>query len=125
MISNFIFSCLVKIVKIVNKIGGISTEKKRFCRDLKGWIWTIEGKKRSKIDYNKPKKRKKQNRYLIKKQFKYANRHGFKIVIVAGVDDFKNQEWQVKELQTGTQTAVKESDLFEFVSHLLVAEQKS
>ena len=61
----------------------------------------------------------------IKKQFKYANRHGFKIVIVAGVDDFKNQEWQVKELQTGTQTAVKESDLFEFVSHLLVAEQKS
>ena len=71
MISNFIFSCLVKIVKIVNKIGGISTEKKRFSRDLKGWIWAIEAEKRSKIDYNKPKKRKKQNRYLIKKQFKY------------------------------------------------------
>ncbi|WP_298859521.1 histidine--tRNA ligase [uncultured Gimesia sp.] len=61
----------------------------------------------------------------IKKQFKYANRHGFKIVIVAGVDDFKNQEWQVKELQTGTQTAVKESNLFEFISHILTAEQDS
>ncbi|MCA9017808.1 MAG: histidine--tRNA ligase, partial [Planctomycetaceae bacterium] len=40
----------------------------------------------------------------IKKQFKYANRQGFKIVIVAGADEFENQVWQVKELQTGTQT---------------------
>ena len=58
----------------------------------------------------------------IKKQFKYANRHGFKIVIVAGVDEFKNQVWQVKELQTGTQTAVNEAELFEFISHLLSSE---
>ena len=55
----------------------------------------------------------------IKKQFKYANRHGFKIVIVAGVDDFKNQEWQVKEMQTGTQTAVAEANLFDHISDLL------
>jgi len=58
----------------------------------------------------------------IKKQFKYANRHGFKIVIVAGADEFEKQEWQVKELQTGTQTAVKEADLIEFVTRLLPAE---
>lgn len=55
----------------------------------------------------------------IKKQFKYANRHGFKIVIVAGEDDFEKQEWQVKELQTGTQTAVGEAALFAFVQGLL------
>lgn len=58
----------------------------------------------------------------IKKQFKYANRHGFKIVIVAGADEFEKQEWQVKELQTGTQTAVKEADLIEFVTRLLPSE---
>ncbi len=55
----------------------------------------------------------------IKKQFKYANRHGFKIVITAGADEFENQVWQVKEMQTGTQSAVKEEDLFEFVTQLL------
>lgn len=55
----------------------------------------------------------------IKKQFKYANRHGFKIVIVAGADEFEKQEWQVKELQTGTQTAVKEEELRQFVTELL------
>jgi len=58
----------------------------------------------------------------IKKQFKYANRHGFKIVIVAGADEFEKQEWQVKELQTGTQTAVKEVALLEFVQGLLISE---
>ncbi|WP_299468497.1 histidine--tRNA ligase [uncultured Gimesia sp.] len=58
----------------------------------------------------------------IKKQFKYANRHGFKIVIVAGADEFEKQEWQVKELQTGTQTAVKEVALLEFVQGLLTSE---
>lgn len=55
----------------------------------------------------------------IKKQFKYANRHGFKIVITAGANEFDNQEWQVKEMLTGTQTAVKEDDLLEFVTQLL------
>lgn len=55
----------------------------------------------------------------IKKQFKYANRHGFQIVIIAGTDEFEDQVWQVKELQTGTQTAVKEGELTEFVRGLL------
>lgn len=55
----------------------------------------------------------------IKKQFKYANRHGFQIVLVAGADEFAEQTWQVKELQTGTQTAVKETDLLAFVTELL------
>ncbi|QDT42466.1 Histidine--tRNA ligase [Gimesia alba] len=55
----------------------------------------------------------------IKKQFKYANRHGFKIVILAGTDEFEDQVWQVKELQTGTQTAVKEEELTEFVRGML------
>ncbi len=55
----------------------------------------------------------------IKKQFKYANRHGFKIVITAGADEFENQEWQVKDMQNGTQTAVKEETLFEFVTGIL------
>lgn len=55
----------------------------------------------------------------IKKQFKYANRHGFKIVITAGADEFENQVWQVKEMQTGTQSAVKEEELFEFVTQLI------
>ncbi len=58
----------------------------------------------------------------IKKQFKYANRHGFKIVIVAGEDDFEKQEWQVKELQTGAQTAVGEAALSAFVQDLLTSE---
>ncbi|QDV50578.1 histidine--tRNA ligase [Gimesia fumaroli] len=55
----------------------------------------------------------------IKKQFKYANRHGFQIVIIAGTDEFEDQVWQVKELQKGTQTAVKEGELTEFVRGLL------
>tara|TARA_R110002095_G_scaffold207151_1_gene191885 strand:+ start:73015 stop:74337 length:1323 start_codon:yes stop_codon:yes gene_type:complete len=55
----------------------------------------------------------------IKKQFKYANRHGFQIVIIAGTDEFENQIWQVKELQTGTQTAVKEQEIIKFVTGLL------
>lgn len=61
----------------------------------------------------------------IKKQFKYANRHGFKIVIVAGADEFEKQEWQVKDMQSGTQTAVKEADLFEFISELLSSDRDS
>lgn len=55
----------------------------------------------------------------IKKQFKYANRHGFKIVITAGADEFVNQEWQIKDMQTGSQTAVHEEALLEFVTQLL------
>nr|WP_261344502.1 histidine--tRNA ligase [Gimesia benthica] len=55
----------------------------------------------------------------IKKQFKYANRHGFKIVIVAGSDEFENQLWQVKDMQAGTQTAVKEEELLEVIQKIL------
>ncbi|QDU14664.1 histidine--tRNA ligase [Gimesia maris] len=55
----------------------------------------------------------------IKKQFKYANRHGFKIVIVAGDDEFEKQEWQVKDMQTGTQTAVRKEELLEHIRRIL------
>ncbi|MBN68976.1 MAG: histidine--tRNA ligase [Gimesia sp.] len=55
----------------------------------------------------------------IKKQFKYANRHGFKIVIVAGSDEFENQLWQVKDMQAGTQTAVKEEELLDVIQKIL------
>ncbi|QDT27057.1 Histidine--tRNA ligase [Gimesia panareensis] len=55
----------------------------------------------------------------IKKQLKYANRHRFKIVIVAGTDEFENQLWQVKDMQTGTQTAVKEEELIDLIQEIL------
>ena len=55
----------------------------------------------------------------IKKQFKYANRHGFQVVIVAGADEFTDQVWQVKEMQTGTQTAVKEEELVDWIGKIL------
>ena len=55
----------------------------------------------------------------IKKQFKYANRHGFKVVIVAGTDEFEQQVWQVKDMQTGSQSAVKEEELLALINQIL------
>lgn len=45
------------------------------------------------------------------KQFKYADRKGFRIALVAGPDEFAQGVWQLKQLAERTQTAVAGQDL--------------
>ena len=52
------------------------------------------------------------------KQFKYADRQGFRFVVIAGDEEFAAGEWQVKHLASGAQTRVAEAEL---VPHLLQA----
>ena len=40
------------------------------------------------------------------KQLKYADRKGFRLVLIAGVDEFANKTWQLKDLATGEQLEV-------------------
>ncbi len=40
------------------------------------------------------------------KQLKYADRKGFRLVLIAGVDEFANKTWQIKDLATGEQIEV-------------------
>lgn len=47
----------------------------------------------------------------IGKQFQYADRKGFQLVLTAGSDEFDSGSWQVKNLSTGEQTTVAESAL--------------
>ena len=47
----------------------------------------------------------------IGKQLKYADRRGFRVALIAGSDEFTDRHWQVKDLQTGTQQRVSESEL--------------
>lgn len=47
----------------------------------------------------------------VGKQFKYADRKGFRIALVAGSDEFTKGVWQVKGLAERTQTAVATADL--------------
>nr|WP_231740825.1 histidine--tRNA ligase [Thalassoglobus neptunius] len=47
----------------------------------------------------------------IQKQFQYANRKGFRVVVIAGSREFEQQVWNVKDLELGTQTEVADADL--------------
>ena len=47
----------------------------------------------------------------IGKQLKYANRHGIGIALIAGEEEIANGTWQVKNLATGDQQNLPDSDL--------------
>jgi histidyl-tRNA synthetase len=51
----------------------------------------------------------------IGKQLQYADRKGIPLVLIAGENEFQQGAWQVKNLKTGEQTQVVESEL---VNHL-------
>lgn len=52
-------------------------------------------------------------------QMRYANRKGFKLVIVAGENEFNNSSILVKNMQSGEQVEVAESTLVENISDML------
>lgn len=47
----------------------------------------------------------------LQKQFQYANRKGFRAVIIAGSEEFSKGFWTVKDLEQGNQFEVTESEL--------------
>ncbi len=55
----------------------------------------------------------------IGKQFKYADRRGFQLVVIAGPDEFAAGSWQVKDLVTGDQSTVADADLVTFVQQAI------
>lgn len=55
----------------------------------------------------------------IGQQFKYADRKGFKLALVAGEDEFAAGTWQVKTLATGDQEVVEETRLVETLKGML------
>lgn len=55
----------------------------------------------------------------IGKQMKYADRKGFRLAIIAGGDEFAAGQFQVKDLQNGTQASVAAADLVAHISALL------
>jgi histidyl-tRNA synthetase len=57
----------------------------------------------------------------VGKQLKYADRKGFRLALIAGEDEFKNQSWQIKDLRAAQQTQAQESDLIERIRALLQA----
>lgn len=57
----------------------------------------------------------------IGKQMKYADRKGFRLAIIAGGDEFAAGQFQVKDLQNGTQASVAAADLVAHISALLLS----
>ena len=57
------------------------------------------------------------------KQFKYADRKGFRVALIAGETEFAEGTWQLKDLQHKTQSSVPEGALCEAVRKLLSGEQ--
>jgi len=55
----------------------------------------------------------------VGQQFKYADRKGFTLALVAGEDEFAAGTWQVKTLASGEQVVVADSDLVETVRGML------
>ncbi|MEX0716422.1 MAG: HisS family protein, partial [Planctomycetaceae bacterium] len=55
----------------------------------------------------------------LAKQFKYADRRGIRLVLIAGADEFASGTWQVKDLASGTQRPVEENQLADCVRALL------
>lgn len=55
----------------------------------------------------------------VGQQFKYADRKGFKLALVAGEDEFAAGSWQVKTLATGDQVLVEETKLVETLKEML------
>ena len=55
----------------------------------------------------------------IQKQFQYANRKGFRAVVIAGSNEFANGLWTVKDLEQGQQTEVADGELPTYLHGLL------
>lgn len=55
----------------------------------------------------------------VGKQLNYADRKGFRVAVIAGETEFAAGEWQVKDLQSGTQTNVPEANLVDHVRSVL------
>jgi histidyl-tRNA synthetase len=55
----------------------------------------------------------------VGKQFKYAERKGFKVALIAGEDEFAKGVWQVKNLTARSQVAVPEAELAEEIRKVL------
>jgi histidyl-tRNA synthetase len=55
----------------------------------------------------------------LAKQFKYADRKGFRLAVIAGADEFATGTWQVKDLESGVQTTVAEDKLSDHVCSVL------
>lgn len=55
----------------------------------------------------------------IGKQLKYANKKKIPLAIIAGTQEFNDQNWQLKDLRKGTQTTLNDTDLIEKIKQLL------
>lgn len=55
----------------------------------------------------------------IQKQFQYANRKGFRAVIIAGSNEFENGLWTVKDLEQGQQSEIADAELPTYLHRLL------
>ena len=58
------------------------------------------------------------------KQLKYADRKGFRLVIIAGVDEFAAGNWQLKDLASGQQHESSDEDLVEMIEEKLAETQE-
>jgi len=55
----------------------------------------------------------------LKVQFKYADRKGIPLVLIAGEAEFAEGVWQLKDMRTGEQSPVTESDMIEKIKSLI------
>jgi histidyl-tRNA synthetase len=55
----------------------------------------------------------------VGKQLKYADRKGFRLALIAGENEFATGSWQVKDLLSGGQTTVLESELTSHLQRML------
>lgn len=55
----------------------------------------------------------------IQNQFKYANRKGFRAIVLAGPDEFEKGVWTVKDLESGDQVEVPGTELAKHLQQLL------
>jgi histidyl-tRNA synthetase len=55
----------------------------------------------------------------VGQQFKYADRKGFRVALVAGSNEFEKGVWQVKDLKSTQQSEVPEAELVDHIQRLL------
>lgn len=56
----------------------------------------------------------------LSKQFKYADRHGFRLAVIAGADEIATDSWQLKNLGNGEQQVVSSAELIAKVNEQLL-----
>ncbi len=52
-------------------------------------------------------------------QLSYADKHGFRIALIAGPDDFANDIWQIKDLRANTNQAVAKAEVISTLKSIL------